>query len=71
MAVCVFFCLFCCFCVLYVSSGGEVEDYMKCELIGGGCRHLTLFPNLFIVGCIHRHHVVHYKISEHNMSCCY
>ena len=28
--------LFCCFCKLQFSSGGEAEGNTKCELIGGG-----------------------------------
>ena len=40
-----FVCLFCCFCISWLSSGEEVEDYIKCELIGGGYpRHLDTFP---------------------------
>ena len=46
-------CLFCCFCILYFSNEGEVEDYIKCELIGGGYpRHLNTFSNLFIVAVL-------------------
>ena len=32
---CFFVRLFCCFCISAVG-GGEKEDYIKCELIGGG-----------------------------------
>ena len=33
-----------------MSSGGEEEDYIKCELIGGGSpRHLNTISNLYIV----------------------
>ena len=46
-------------CILYLSNG-EVEDYTKCELIGGGAPKHT-FSNLFIVD-------VHY-ISIHAMYC--
>ena len=54
------FCLFVCF-VVSVYYGGEVEDYIKCELIGGGSpRHLNTFSNLFIVA-------VHYT---HSNTCC-
>ena len=46
---------------VYISSGGEVEDYTKCELIGGGSPiHLYTFSNLFIAA-------VHYS----QISTCY
>ena len=33
---------------VYQRSGGEVEDYIKCELIvGGSPRYLNTFSNLF------------------------
>ena len=42
--------LFCCFCNYSLSSGGEVEDYIKCELIGGWSpRHLNTLSNIFKV----------------------
>ena len=53
-----------------------MEDYIKCELIGGGFpRHLNTFSNSFIVAVLYTHtkymlcivaivdyQVVHYKI---------
>ena len=37
-----------------MSSGGEKEDYIKCEQIGGGSpRHLNNLSYLFIVDCTH------------------
>ena len=51
-----FFSFKCCFvwfvvCVHYSCAvRGEVEDYIKCKLIGGGSpRHLNSIANLFIV----------------------
>ena len=44
--------LFVCFvvCVYHSCSGGEKEDYIKCELIGvGSPRHF--FQLFFVVGC--------------------
>ena len=32
----VFVCLFVLLCVLWVSSGGAMEDYFKCELVMEG-----------------------------------
>ena len=48
------------FLYIKLRSGGEVEDYIKCELIGEVTpKHLsisTLFSNLFIVACtLHAH----------------
>ena len=38
------------------SVGGEMEDYIKCELIGGvSPGHLNSFSNLFIVGLYATH----------------
>ena len=55
-----------CLCI-YVSSGGEVHDYIKCEPIGGGSpRHLNTFSNLFIVAM----HCTHTHIATHAMYCC-
>ena len=51
-----FVCLFVCFCISWLSSGGEVEDYIKCELSGGGSpRHLNSFSNLSIVAVHYTH----------------
>ena len=74
------FCLCCCLCISQLSSGGENEDYIKCELIGGGSptQLFIYFCNFFfIVGCIlHTHqymlcivvpmYAMLSKISEHN-----
>ena len=50
------------FVVLFLYSS-EVEDYTKCELIGGESpRHLNTSSSLYIVAivdCTHVHHVVH------------
>ena len=59
-----------------------MEDYSECELIDGvSPTHLNTFSNLFtyqhmlcivvIVHCPQVHHVIHYKISGHTISCCY
>ena len=57
----VLFCLFCCFCIWLLSSGGEMADYIKCELIGGGSpRHLNTFPNFFHY-CFR---VIQYEINQ-------
>ena len=59
-----------------------MEDYIKCELIGGGSpRYLNTIYNSLIVAvhythivaivvCTHAHHVVHNKTSEHTRYCC-
>ena len=47
----VFVCLF---------SGGEEEDYIKCELIGGGSsRYLNTISNLCIVAVHYTHTATH------------
>ena len=49
MEVCLFLLLF---VYIIVERAVEVEDYIKCELIGGGSpRHFNTSSNHFIVGC--------------------
>ena len=46
----VLFCMFCCYCITELSSGGEKEDYIKC-VVGGSLRHLNTFSNFFYFYC--------------------
>ena len=47
--------------LLLFSSGEEMEEYIKCEMIGGvSPRYLNTFSNLFNVGCtLHTYHSMH------------
>ena len=65
--------LFCCFCILEFSSGGEMETtYIKKLFIV--VEHYTHINTCYIcivaiVDCTHVHHVAHYQISKHTISC--